>query len=310
MNNTSHKYTPLQQAIINALLYFDVFKYPLKREEIFQNLSVKTDIDEFNVNLNTLIESEDIKQQNGFYFVNSINELYIEKRIKANELAVKKMQMAYKCSKFISKFPFIKAVCISGSLSKNYYDEHSDIDYFVVTTKNRLWICRTIFTIFYKLLPKNKKEFYCINYYVAEHQLHIPDQNHFVASELAYLVPTVNYDTYNDLININKWYSHFLPNYITRNSTHSLSLNKPVITIIIEKICSLNIVNHIDNWLLKKTLEHWRKKFPLMRQQDFDLQYRTRKDVCKRHSFGHQNKVLQIWEEKKLEYYHNKKIVI
>ena len=35
-----------------------------------------------------------------------------------------------------------------------------------------------------------------------------------------------------------------------------------------------------------------------MNHEDFDLQFRSKKHVCKYHSKGHQNKVLTIWQEK------------
>lgn len=39
------------------------------------------------------------------------------------------MSIAKYRAKFIAKFPFVKAVGISGSLSKGYYDNESDIDF-------------------------------------------------------------------------------------------------------------------------------------------------------------------------------------
>jgi hypothetical protein len=54
--------------------------------------------------------------------------------------------------------------------------------------------------------------------------------------------------------------------------------------------------NHkVDDMLLRLTVKHWRKKFSHMKQEDFDLQIRSRKHVCKHHTKGYQNKVLEKW---------------
>ena len=52
----------------------------------------------------------------------------------------------------------------------------------------------------------------------------------------------------------------------------------------------------LDNWLLDFTLKRWRNKYPAMSEEDFELQFRSRKDVCKRHSNGFQNKIIQLWQ--------------
>jgi hypothetical protein len=59
-----------------------------------------------------------------------------------------------------------------------------------------------------------------------------------------------------------------------------------------------NLGNWLDDKLLNLTLKRWREKYPSMKEEDFDLQFRTRKDVCKRHSHGFQNKVLLMWQDK------------
>ena len=50
----------------------------------------------------------------------------------------------------IAAFPFVRAVGISGSLSKQYADENSDIDYFIITAANRLWIAKNLPAYFQK----------------------------------------------------------------------------------------------------------------------------------------------------------------
>jgi hypothetical protein len=215
--------------------------------------------------------------------------------MEANQLAKMMLPLAKKYSERISKFPFIKGVFISGGLSKNYFHQHSDIDYFIITTKNRLWLCRTIFILYYKLLSKKKKEFFCLNYFISEADLTIPDRNQFVATEIATLLPMVNHDLYIQFLQTNDWYTSYFPQMPIRSSLESAPLRKHVVKSFIEYLFSGFIGNMVDDFLLKVTLKHWTKKYSHLKNEDFDLQIRSRKHVCKHHTKGYQNKVLEKW---------------
>lgn len=80
------------------------------------------------------LEKEDvIFKFDEFYFLRNDYSL-IEKRRTANARALKQMELARKKAAIISKFPFIRGIFVLGSLSKNYADDKSDLDFFVVTT--------------------------------------------------------------------------------------------------------------------------------------------------------------------------------
>jgi hypothetical protein len=75
-------------------------------------------------------------------------------------------------------------------LSKNFADERADIDYFVVTKANRLWIARTLMHLFKKLtFLVGKQHYFCMNYFVDEEALTIQEKNLFTAVEVATLIP-------------------------------------------------------------------------------------------------------------------------
>ena len=74
-------------------------------------------------------------------------------------------------ARFISKFPFVAAVGVSGSLSKGYYDSDSDIDFFIITQHNRLWICRTLLMVYKKIFLLNSRKYFCPNYFISSEQL-------------------------------------------------------------------------------------------------------------------------------------------
>jgi hypothetical protein len=88
------------------------------------------------------------------------------------------------------RFPFVRGIGISGSLSKNYADEDADIDFFIITSRNHLWIARTFLHGLKKLsFLVGKQDWYCMNYFIDEEALVIAEKNIFTATEVVTLKP-------------------------------------------------------------------------------------------------------------------------
>lgn len=293
--------TTSQKKILKTLMYFDVFNYPLTSEEIFANAPIQHG-DHLNEELMELAEMGLIQKSGEFYALSDQIHSHIERRLKGNQMARDMLVTAQKISKKITRFPFVAGVCISGGLSKSYFDEKSDLDFFIITRPNRLWICRTLYILLYKTFPKKKKRLYCLNYFISESDLMINDKNLFVATELAYLIPTVNYTLYRKLLNNNSWYKEHFVNKVPFPENKSLKLRDAWYKKIIEYLFSGSFGDWVDSVFLNVTLRHWRKKYAELSDEDFDLQFRSRKHVCKRHTHGYQNKVLKLWAEKMQSY--------
>ena len=76
-------------------------------------------------------------------------------------------------------FSFVNGLAISGSLSKNYADENSDIDFFLLLRHPTVYgLPATLMHIFINgPYSKSNGCMFCMNYYVSETALHIPEQN-------------------------------------------------------------------------------------------------------------------------------------
>jgi predicted nucleotidyltransferase len=57
------------------------------------------------------------------------NSLLWERRIKGNRNAEQILNTAYKISRILYQFPYVRGIGISGSLSKNFADKNADIDF-------------------------------------------------------------------------------------------------------------------------------------------------------------------------------------
>ena len=296
MDVASNILTQTQKEILKSLLYFDIFKYPLTRNELFQYSATKTNLANFELELTNLLQKGIIKEVEGFILTLERSSSDIIRRLKGNEGAAKMLPVALKYSRKIAAFPFVEAVCLSGSLSKNYFDDKSDLDYFIITKPNRLWLCRTFIILYYKFLSSSRKKLLCANYFISADNLVIPDINAFTGTELAFLIPTVNYPLYQNLIEKNNWYINGYPNKNAMTGDHCIDTPQPLTKRVIHFLLQGAFGNWLDNQLLQITHQRWRKKYPNMNDADFELQFRSRKDVCKRHSHGFQNKIILLWQ--------------
>jgi len=157
-------------------------------------------------------------------------------------------------------FPFVRGIAISGSLSKNWADDDSDIDLFIITAKNRLWIARTLMHIFKKLtFLVNKQDYFCMNYYVDEQELEIIEKNIYTAIEIVTLIPLQGDNAFEQFYAANLWTQCYLPNKIMRLSSARPSKDS-FLKRFLERLLDYSGGNELDNILMKITAARWYKK--------------------------------------------------
>jgi hypothetical protein len=292
----------LRTSLIRALLYFDIFNHPLSKQELRDLIPMKlNEENHFSQALEGLLEQKQIYFHNGFYSISpSVNNS--QRRIKGEERACAILKRMQRFSGLIASFPFVKGVTISGSLSKNYMDENSDIDYFIITTPNRLWVARTLLIIYKKMFLFNSKKNFCVNYFVSEDQLSIPDRNIFTATEVSYLIPVFNYSVYYEFMRVNSWSRLFYPNFPLRKEDLVIRESYPKIKVMLERVFSNSFGEKLDTYFFKLTLKRWKKKFKNFDENTFDLRMRSKRNVSKHHPNGFQEKVLNQLQTKIAEF--------
>lgn len=288
--------TPLAKSVLKTLLYFDIFQYPLTIEEIHEYCcEYPASKDEIKRQLEVFEELGYVSRKDFFYDVkNDKMEALVDRRIKGNKEAQRFLKIAKRVSKFISYFPFVRGICLSGSLSKGYADSDSDIDFFIITEPGRLWISRTMLILFKKSFLFNSHKYFCVNYFIDTNSLEIPDKNLFAATELLSIIPASNAELYKKLIQANSWIKEFYPNGTLKTDKYPVQLaNRGFLKRVGEIIFAGKFGDKIDDICFKKTLSTWKKKFEHFNEQEFDLNLRTRKNVSKHHPNGFQLKVMK-----------------
>jgi hypothetical protein len=284
--------TSAQSAVIRTVLYFDMFDHPLKEKEIYGLLrNNKTSGQEVSSALRELCKEGMLQHQDGFFFLPGKNET-IKRRLNGEEHATRSLQTAKKYSRIISKFPFVRGISLSGSISKKFMDNNSDIDYFIITAPGRMWLARTLLILYKKIFLLNSRKNFCVNYFLSEDNLEVPDKNIFTATEVSFLIPTYNYDLYLRFRKANAWSSEFLPNFPLRGRENLVSDRKYRLKKIFEKLFSGSLGSWLDTYFFRITLKFWKRKFSHFDESTFDFRLRSRKNVSKHHPLGYQEKIL------------------
>lgn len=299
--------TSLSKSVIRTLAYYDIFNYPLTIEEIFDLLDRNSiGIEDIRKEISLLLSHNIIFQKNDYYLLNP-DYSRVANRIEGNERAQKRMRTARKFSKLISMFPYVRAVFLSGSISKGYLDKKADIDYFIVTKENRLWISKFLLTLFKKIFLLNSYKNFCINYFISEKNLEIEEKNIYTATELATLIPVYGSLVYDEFYSANKWIKNYFPNYPKRN-TAKISMGGVRFTQrIIESLINNKFGDRLDDYFMDLFLSFDRKKYGNLDENTFKVAFKTRKNVSKHHPNYFQQRVLTALQSKikQLESAHN-----
>ena len=280
---------------LKTILYFSIFNYPLKLEEIC-NFSVSKDRAIVQKDLDGLVAQNVIIKSDDFYLVDS-NLANIEKRKKGNQMAATALIKAKERARFIAGFPFVEAVGVSGSLSKGYYDSNSDIDFFVITKPNKLWLCRTFLMLYKKIFLLNSRKYFCINYFMSTANLEVEEKNRFTATEIRTLIPYQGKVAFAEFYRKNEWISEvfgaFAPNLNETEDTRKLKIVK-----IIEQLLTSKHGSLLDATFRKITVTFWKMKFKQMTHDDFTIALKSTKQVSKHHPLNFQKKVITKLNEK------------
>ncbi|MGZ3951827.1 MAG: nucleotidyltransferase domain-containing protein [Flavisolibacter sp.] len=245
--------------ILATLSYFDLFDYPLTQTEIVQFSKTTYPQEEFIAGLQNLVMENWVFRYDDFYLLRDDYSL-VQRRRKGNLKAKTMLKTAEGIAGFLSCFPFVKGVAVSGSLSKNYADDQSDIDFFVITEKDKLWLSRTFMHVFKKMaFLLKKQDLFCMNYYISEEALEIKEKNLYTATEVCTLLPLRGIGVFQQFFKENTWSKNFLPNHSLRVSYVQQAEN-PLPKRLVEWALRNRIGNVLDWLLMRISIKRWERK--------------------------------------------------
>jgi len=248
----------LQHDILCKLAYFDIFSYPLTKEEIFSYINISCDDFEKEKALSELLTDKEVFPLDEFYSLSHDTELAARRR-KGNQVARKQLRIAKRVARLLSWFPYVRGIAVSGSLSKNYADENSDIDFFIITARNRLWIARTLMHFFKKItFLFGRQHWFCMNYYVDEEALEIREKNIFTAIEIVTVLPLSGITIFDQFLSSNTWVKKYFPLHMRMEGTRNTSNN--ILKRAAEKLFNNALGSRLERYFMNLTISRWKKK--------------------------------------------------
>lgn len=213
--------------ILTALTYSDGFDFPLTLDELWLFSPPSTIKKE---ELPRLIKKISLVSMCGAYICLKGRESLCDTRKKNNIFVQEQRKKAQKIADILSKLPWVLCICISGSLAAGQYKEHDDIDFFVITKCDTIWLSRLCILGLLQILGKRRRKeevhaphSICVNMFIDTKGLFLGvlGQDIYVAREIAQLKVLVNKQkTFEKFLIENRWVKTFLPHAFSLRSTH------------------------------------------------------------------------------------------
>lgn len=288
----------LETAILHTIAYADVFDYPLTAAEVHRYLEVPASLPRVQQAIsNGLAASGRLGCREGFASLPG-REHIVDIRRRRAERARRLWARAQSYGRLLAALPFVRMVALTGSLAMDNADDNSDLDYFVITAPDRLWVCRALVIAVVRWAAR-RGDPVCPNYFLSERALVIHEHNLFVARELAQMVPLHGEDVYRRLRRINAWSADFLPNadgpppqaVRVERGERAPRLLRPARGMA-EAVLRTGLGARLDRWEMQRKVQKFQKRYPNQTEAAFAP------DWCKGHFEGHSQRILAAFSER------------
>jgi hypothetical protein len=208
------------KAIINTLKYRSVFKASMSRFQLGTYLISDREIpaDIFESRIKGLLKSKKIKQYKGSYHLVRKKPLSWSLRAKYSQNHIQKTNIGLELLKSIK---WIKLMAITGSVAAYNSKKNDDVDLFIISEKNRIWLTRFFVVLILKALGKYRTDKsynnkLCPNIYMDETRVRWSEEkrNIYVAHDIIMMQPVINKDDmYFRFLNANRWVFEYFPHF-------------------------------------------------------------------------------------------------
>lgn len=210
---------PRDRAIVATLLYYDLFSFPLRANELvrYAHHELATDLPKQGEWWDS---QPSAPTQQPLWFLKGRADS-VQRRDALTRASTEKLERARKYARLLQLIPGVRFIGVTGSLAMESAVPEDDIDFLIIAAKNRLWLTRAL--VLSALLswgvkrPDDGRTEYpnliCANIFLSEGDLYIPDENLFIAHEICQMLPLLGEPTYRAFLDANGWVKTFLPQW-------------------------------------------------------------------------------------------------
>lgn len=252
-------------ALINTLLYSDIFNFPLNKDELWYFLKNSQKISKSNFQKVLQFLPDEIMKVGDYYCLKNRSKI-VALRIKQEKINNTKFLLAKKIAFILSKIPTIKFIGLSGSLANKNAKKSDDIDFFIITKSNTMWVTRLFCLLTLEILGKRRKRIsdnwtnkICLNMFMEERSIYFSSNRHdiYTAHEIAQLKPLFDKeDTYKKFMMTNGWIKLYMPNVMNKVKVYKNNNNQIRnlfgFSKLINKILLIIFTNRLIEYAVKK----------------------------------------------------------
>lgn len=283
-----------EQALLRTICYSDIFDYPLKKHELWRYWTATSpcSVTFFTHFLQDLPEF--VQEKQGYFFLKG-REAIVSLRLKRKKISLEKKRKAIRVVRLLRYIPSIYLIGLSGSLALENASVNDDIDLFIITKKNTVWVTRLLILGLLQLLgvrrkrgEKNARDKICINMILDENAIISPKRlrDIYTAHEILHLqvLFSRNY-MYEKFLWGNLWIKNFFPHILINNVRVSRKLGKHFSLKSFFWVL-LGFIETIAFWLQYQYMQK-----NLSRET-------VKKHIAAFHPFDYRSQILSLWKER------------
>jgi hypothetical protein len=201
----------IEEAILQTIVYADIFDYPLTPAEIHYYLIA---LPATAAQVAAALEDSAwlrarLSLTRGFVTLSGRENIAAVREARARSSA-QLWPVARRWAAMVHSLPFVRMVAVTGALAVDNAPPGDDIDYLIVTTPGRVWLARAL-AVGVVRLARLFGAGLCPNYVLACSALSQQKRNLFIAHDLAQMVPLAGRSMYTEMRSANAWAQGFLP---------------------------------------------------------------------------------------------------
>ena len=303
----------LLKAVLSVISFYAIFEYPLTEDEIWQNLLFYKEVDDDYERkdlakiLSDLEKKKLLFKKSGLYASFSFDNelLYLDKRRKFYLHYYLKLKKSRVWAKRLAIFPGVRMVALVNSVAMKMPKENSDLDFFIITDKNSLWISRFFITLFLKLFGlrpnfTDDKDTICTSFWLSETDMNLAKIKNryfdvYLFNWLYNVIPLYDAGNYYEKFQkANNWKKRFLPQ--ANDEAYQPLLNKlSFVANVFKELLELAFLRSFWHKFFKKVqMRYFPKEIKKMMNQDTRVMVSD--EILKFHTVDNREKYFQSYK--------------
>lgn len=243
----------LKKQILATVVYYNELDYPLTAFEVWKyriNITTHNSQPVALSEVMDILESVEIRRWieswRGFYFLKGRKEL-VNSRIDRNKIAVIKLKKLNRIVFWLRSLPFVRMIAVTGRLAMKNAEIKSDLDLLIVLRSGRIWIGRTLVTLFSHLIGKRRyadkiRDRVCLNHFMTEDALDLENGKKslavtlFSSGEYYFSRALFGQMVFAQFQTSNGWIEKFHPNFFVSQSISAWATEDGKVSLWLKKI--------------------------------------------------------------------------